>query len=63
MHPSGSLIEKFSFPGSKAVRKAIDKFKPDIHLCGHIHEMEGFEEKIGKTIVFSVGKRGKIIEL
>jgi Icc-related predicted phosphoesterase len=63
IHPSKSLIEKFSFPGSKAVRKAIDKFKPDIHICGHIHEMEGFEERIGKTIVFSVGKRGKIIEI
>jgi uncharacterized protein len=64
VHAAGGLVEKFSsFPGSKAVRKAIDKFKPDIHLCGHIHDMEGFEERIGNTIVFSVGKRGKIIEI
>lgn len=63
VHASRSLIEKFSFPGADAVRMAIDKFKPDVHVCGHIHEMEGFEETIGKTKVFSVGRRGKIIEV
>lgn len=63
IHPKGSMIEKFSFPGSEAVTKAIYEFKPDIHICGHIHEMEGFEEKMGKTRVICVGSRGKIIEL
>ena len=63
MHPKGSMIERSSFPGSKAVTKAIYEFKPDLHICGHIHEMEGFEEKMGKTKVFCVGTRGKIIEI
>ncbi len=63
VHPSGGLVEKFSFPGSKSVRRAIDRFKPDVHICGHIHELEGVEEKIGKTVSVSVGKRGKIIEV
>jgi Icc-related predicted phosphoesterase len=63
VHPAGSLIEKFSFSGSPAVRKAIEKFKPDIHICGHIHELEGMEEAIGKTKVLSVGKRGTMIEI
>ncbi len=63
VHPSGSKIEKFSFPGSEAVTKVIYQFKPDIHICGHIHEMEGFEEKIGNTQVICVGNRGRIIEV
>ena len=62
VHPAGSIVEKFSFAGSEGVRKAIDKLRPDIHLCGHIHEMEGFEETIGSTKVFLVGPMGRIIE-
>jgi len=63
MPPSGTLIEKFSFPCSKAVRKAVETFKPDLHLSGHMHETEGLEEYIGKTKVMSIGKHGKIIRL
>ena len=65
VHPKGSKMEKFTnvFPGSSGVRKAIEKFKPDILLCSHVHEAEGIEEKIGKTKVINVGKKGKIIEI
>ena len=42
---------------------AIEEFKPEIHICGHIHETHGIEEKIGSTTVINVGKTGKIIEL
>ncbi len=63
MHPAKSTIEKFSFPGSMGIKKAIERFTPDILICGHIHEMEGLEEVIGKTKVFAVGKRGTIIDI
>tara|TARA_Y100000310_G_C20596154_1_gene770617 strand:- start:355 stop:975 length:621 start_codon:yes stop_codon:yes gene_type:complete len=65
VHPSGTLMENFSniFPGSDGVKKAIDTFKPDVILCSHVHEAEGIEEKIGKTTVLNVGKKGKIIEI
>lgn len=65
VHPSGTLIEKFSgfVPGSPGVRKAINKMHPDILLCSHVHEAEGIEEKIGKTKIINVGKKGKIIEI
>lgn len=65
VHPSESKMEKFTeiFPGSTGVRKAIEKFNPDILLCSHVHEAEGIEEKIGKTKVISVGKKGRIIEI
>ncbi len=65
VHPSGSLMERFTkfLPGSDGVRKAMERFKPDILLCSHVHEAEGIEEMIGKTKVINVGKRGKTIEL
>ena len=65
VHPSDSKMEKFSsfFPGSTGIKRAIDKFHPDILLCSHVHEAEGIEEMIGKTRVISVGKKGKIINL
>ena len=65
VHPTGSLSERFSgfFPGSDGVKKAIGRFRPDILICGHVHEAEGIEEVIGKTKVFNVGKKGRIIEI
>jgi uncharacterized protein len=63
MHPFKSKAEFSGFQGSKGIRKAIKEFKPDIMLSGHIHEAEGIEEKIGKTRVLNIGKRGRIIEI
>jgi Icc-related predicted phosphoesterase len=65
VHPTGTTMEKLTnfFPGSTGIRKAIDVFKPDLHLCSHVHEAEGIEEKIGKTTVINVGKAGKIIDI
>jgi len=65
IHPSGSLSENFSkfVIGSKSLKKAVNYFKPDILICGHVHEAEGIEEKIGKTRVINVGRKGKIIEI
>ncbi|HIH31353.1 TPA: hypothetical protein HA235_01470 [Candidatus Woesearchaeota archaeon] len=65
VHPSGTKMERFTqfFEGSKAVRRAIDKFQPDIMLCSHVHEAEGLEERIGKTRVINVGAKGKIFEV
>jgi len=64
VHPSDTLMGKvtpFEIPGSDGVRKAIERFKPDIAICSHVHEAEGIEEKIGKTRVINVGSKGKII--
>jgi len=62
-HPAGSLFEMGRFPGSKAIRRAIEEFKPDIVLCGHIHECAGVEEQLGSTRIINVAKDGKILEL
>jgi hypothetical protein len=63
-HPEGSVMEfDKMFEGSSAIRKAIDSFKPDVVLCGHIHEAEGIEEMIGTSRVINVGSEGRIIDL
>ena len=45
--------------GSKLIRNIIDKYKPRLVLCGHIHENPGFI-KYKKTIIIncSIGKIG-----
>ena len=63
IHAAGTKSEFSGIEGSTAIRKAIDEFQPDIFLSGHIHEAEGLSERIGKTRVYSIGKKGKIIEL
>jgi len=63
VQPSESILGLGLFPGSSGVRKAIEEFQPDVHICGHIHETHGIEEMIGKTRVMNVGKTGKIIEV
>ena len=64
IHPEGTIVDKM-FPkwSSKGVRKAIDLLKPDLLLCGHVHEAEGVEDLIGNTKVINVGRNGKIIEI
>ena len=63
LHAHGTKAEFSGFLGSKGLRKAIDEFKPDFFLQAHIHEAEGIEEKIGKTKVINVGRKGRIIEV
>lgn len=63
-HPSETKADDLSFvPGSSGITKAIKTLKPDILLCSHAHEAEGIEEKMGKTKIIHVGRKGKIIKI
>lgn len=63
LHASGSKAEFSGIPGDEMIRKAVDYFQPDFLISAHIHEAEGIEEKIGKTKVVQVGRRGKVLEV
>jgi len=63
INPADTKSEFSGVAGSKELRKAIDEFQPDLFISGHIHEAEGLTEKIGKTNVINVGKKGAIIEI
>ncbi len=48
--------------GSKELRDLVEKYKPPLFVCGHIHEAAGIEN-IGKTIVVNVAMRNVLIEI
>lgn len=62
-HPEYSVFGLGMFPGCLGVTKAIYKFNPDVHICGHVHETEGMEQNFGKTKSINVGRIGKIIDI
>ncbi len=49
--------------GSSAVRDFVVKHQPAYCFCGHIHEAEGAEARIGASIAVNVGKKGYLLEL
>ena len=63
IHAAKTKAEFSGIPGSTGIRKAIEEFQPDIFIAGHIHEAEGLSEKIGKTRVYNIGRKGRINEL
>ena len=63
MHHKGSEAEFSGFEGSKAIKKAIKEFHPDLLISAHIHEAGGIEEKIGKTKIINVSRNPKIFEI
>ncbi len=49
--------------GSSAVRDFVAESQPRYCFCGHVHESEGVETKIGDCLAINVGKRGYLLEL
>jgi Icc-related predicted phosphoesterase len=62
-HAKGTKAEFSGVEGDRILRKAVEELKPDLLISAHIHEAEGIEDKIGKTKVVQVGRRGTIIDL
>jgi uncharacterized protein len=48
--------------GSEAVLRAIERTRPRLALCGHIHESWGMESRIGPTPVINLGPEGMVLE-
>lgn len=49
--------------GNRDYRHFIDRIKPKLVICGHLHELAGKVDRIGKTKVINPGPEGMIIEL
>lgn len=49
--------------GSTAVRAAVERLRPQLVVCGHIHESGGKQAQIGPTLVVNAGPRGMIVEV
>lgn len=58
--PFGTQTDRVSFGqsvGSKAVRKFIDEYQPDVCITGHIHESRA-TDRVGKTQIINPGLFG-----
>jgi Icc-related predicted phosphoesterase len=49
--------------GNKSIRQFIVSAKPVLAICGHLHENEGKEDKIGITRIINPGYSGKILTI
>jgi hypothetical protein len=56
-------VRKGLHAGSRSVREFIEKHQPEYFFCGHIHEAEGVEIRMGRTFAKNVGKAGHLLEL
>ncbi|HXF00494.1 MAG TPA: metallophosphoesterase [Solirubrobacterales bacterium] len=49
--------------GSEAVLRAIERSRPRLALCGHIHESWGMRSRIGPTPVINLGPEGIVLNV
>ena len=49
--------------GSEAVLLTIEEKRPEVVICGHIHEDGGRDERIGPTRLYNVGPAGMFVEV
>jgi Icc-related predicted phosphoesterase len=49
--------------GSTAVREFIESRQPEYFFCGHIHEAEGKEIRMGRTLARNLGKQAYVLSL
>jgi len=69
--PEGAVMVLHSPPrghvdkglGSEAILKAVERKRPPLAVCGHIHECWGRESAAGATRVLNLGPDGTLIEI
>ena len=64
--PYGTALDRVReglHAGSKSMKEFIESSQPSYFFCGHIHEAEGKELQMGKTMAVNVGKRGYLLSL
>jgi len=49
--------------GTKSITDFIKKVKPDLVVCGHLHETAGVQDKIGTTKIINPGPYGKVLKI
>ena len=69
--PDGAVLVVHSPPkghvdgglGSEAILRAIERKRPRLAVCGHVHECWGQRSAVGDTPVLNLGPEGTPIEL
>ncbi|MEO2241169.1 MAG: metallophosphoesterase [Euryarchaeota archaeon] len=53
-------VESGEHVGSEAVRRIVEEYRPELHICAHIHEAAG-EDELGDTRVVNPGPGGAVV--
>ena len=69
--PEGAVLVVHSPPkghvdrglGSEAIREAIERIRPPLAVCGHIHECWGQESRLGVSRIVNLGPDGMVLEV
>jgi Icc-related predicted phosphoesterase len=69
--PQGAVLVLHSPPkghvdnglGSEAILRAIERVRPPLAVCGHIHECWGQESTAGPSRIVNLGPAGTVLEL
>ena len=51
------------YSGNKTFREFIVTYHPELVICGHLHENEGKQDTIKKTLIINPGPEGNRIEV
>ncbi|MDP6642356.1 MAG: metallophosphoesterase [Candidatus Nanoarchaeia archaeon] len=57
------FLQGLGHVGNKSMRKFVDKIKPILVVCGHLHENFNVTDEIKKTKLINPGKEGKILTI
>ena len=49
------------YVGNADIRKGIERIQPILAIAGHIHENEGKQDRIGKTVCVNPGWKGMVL--
>ena len=69
--PEGAVLVLHSPPkghvdnglGSEAILRAIERVRPPLAVCGHIHECWGQESSAGRSRIVNLGPAGTVLEV
>lgn len=60
--PYGHVDEAFGrHLGSRAILGAISEKRPELVICGHIHQCWGQESRVGGSLIVNVGPAGRLL--
>ena len=60
--PHGTKLDRLEeHVGNKDIRAAIERIQPVLAVSGHIHETEGKQDKIGRTLCVNPGWKGMVL--